>query len=92
MRGFTTIQTALFISLVLSHFVVPSKASVNVNLGDDENDNPFQDIFCTFIACTNSGEPEALGFFENLANDLSEFTFSFGDDGGNRKLRAAPSN
>jgi len=83
-----SMKTSLLLSLILCLVSAPqAQASVNLSI-DSEEDNPFEDLFCTFIACTNTGEPEAFGFLEQLANDLSDFTLTLGGD-NRRKLRRA---
>ena len=80
-----TVQAAVFLSLLLSMIALPPvEATISVNLEDENNSNPFEDLFCTFIACTSEGDPEAVGFFENLASDLSDFLT--GNDGNRRNL------
>ena len=64
----------------------PVGATISVNLENEDNSNPFEDLFCTFIACNNEGDPEAVGLFEELASDLTDFLFG-NDENRRRQLR-----
>ena len=79
------VQAAVFLSLLLSMLALPPvEATISVNLEDEDNSNPIEDLLCTFIACTSEGDPEAIGLFESLASDLSDFLS--GNDGNRRNL------
>lgn len=77
-----SIYALFLVTLLLS--VEPSKANINLMLGDGENgeSNPFEDVLCGILNCDSDGELGMFDTFENMWDDLSESSLNifFGDD------------